>query len=137
MTKNIFLLIAGIASTIAGLLLTVFGVMTVIEVIIPYIQYYIQNALFAFIMFAVNLICILGILFSGIGLIIGSMKGESKSAATNIVFIIISLTLTVINIILNGGFTGTIDLKNFIPELVFAGALVLDIIGLSVAKKAA
>ena len=137
MTKNIFLLIAGIASTVAGLLLAVFGVMTVIDVIIPYIQYYIQNALFDFIMFAVNLICILGILFSGISLIIGSMKGESKSAATNIVFIIISLTLTVIRIILNGGFSGTIDIKNFIPELVFAGVLVLDIIGLSVGKKAA
>ena len=136
MTKNIFLLIAGIASTVASLILTVFGVMTVIE-IIPRIQFWVETNLVDLILFAVNLICIIGILLSGIGVIIGSMKGESKSATTNIVFIVISLTLTLVNIILSGGFGGSIDLKKFIFEIVFAGALVLDIIGLSVAKKAA
>lgn len=136
MTKNIFLLLAGIIATVAGLVQVIIMALDIID-IIPYIQYFFQDisGIFTLVIIALTTICLIGVLISGIIIIASSMKGQTNGVVANIVFIALILALVVLNIVLNG-FAGFTWSKYLFP-VIFAGVLVLDIIGLSVSKKAA
>ena len=136
MTKNIFLLIAGIISTVAGLVYTILNAIMVIRDIIPSIQYFFTSVdgIIAFVMIAILVISVLGIFLSGIGMISGSFKGKKTGAVSNIVCIALLIAVIVTLFILNGGF-GVLGLKEYIFGGAFLGSLVLDIIGLTCSKK--